>query len=430
MRASQMGSTSSGAGGSRPSALAATQAQRASLRAAAAAAEQERAQASMHQPDSDDEGVQTFETTTVEMEEPTFFELLTGAERAKRPKQWYIDVQQLYPPEYWDRLRNPERHDPELDDELEKMQAKYGPKAGGNATETRAEKLVSADADENRSFLTAAAKNLKNEFTTEEEVFETMVHLASSTHGCLMKERLGGTGCASLFVTPAPVLRYFDVARKKDEWVLDYYIDKEYREDLRPTVMYNVNDDRGTVMMKLIKKVWKGQHDYRHQLLIIFNEYDVDTGKPTPTSKTMKMELTCQNEKDCGVWCRVLKMFVAVAKQEHLGKVRNRAQEMIRQREANDIQSGLASAVQSQRQDAGLIQMRNPGSVTEGTAPEEGGYYDEAGNWIDTTGAAGLGYYDDEGNWVDAATGEVTKAEDLDGYWDESGNWVTNEAKK
>ena len=34
-------------------------------------------------------------------------------------------------------------------------------------------------------------------------------------------------------------------------------------------------------------------------------------------------------------------------------------------------------------------------------ADDQGGYYDEQGNWIDTSG----GYYDEQGNWIDTTGG-------------------------
>lgn len=49
---------------------------------------------------------------------------------------------------------------------------------------------------------------------------------------------------------------------------------------------------------------------------------------------------------------------------------------------------------------------------------EHRGYYDEAGNWIESSGmeadsSSGYGYYDEAGNWVE-----------YNGYYDEAGNWV------
>lgn len=85
--------------------------------------------------------------------------------------------------------------------------------------------------------------------------------------------------------------RYFDASRKKDEWVLDWYIDKDYRDELRATQQYSVNDDRGTVPFRMMKRVWKGQSDYRHQILILFNEYDPRTDMAKNDRDTKKLVL-------------------------------------------------------------------------------------------------------------------------------------------
>ena len=58
---------------------------------------------------------------------------------------------------------------------------------------------------------------------------------------------------------------------------------------------------------------------------------------------------------------------------------------------------------------------------------DQGGYYDEQGNWIDTSG----GYYDEQGNWVDgggagAAAGDGYGEGDYAQEWDQGageGDW-------
>jgi hypothetical protein len=43
-------------------------------------------------------------------------------------------------------------------------------------------------------------------------------------------------------------------------------------------------------------------------------------------------------------------------------------------------------------------------SAATAGGPTPSGYYDDAGNWVDTSGASG-GYYDASGNWIDSTAG-------------------------
>jgi hypothetical protein len=58
---------------------------------------------------------------------------------------------------------------------------------------------------------------------------------------------------------------------------------------------------------------------------------------------------------------------------------------------------------------------------------DEGGYFDEAGTWIDTTGVGEGGeggYYDADGTWIDARDAPEDKVAVEGGYYDEAGAWV------
>jgi len=61
------------------------------------------------------------------------------------------------------------------------------------------------------------------------------------------------------------------------------------------------------------------------------------------------------------------------------------------------------------------------GTWVDSSAAQAAGYYDEAGSWVDTSAQA-AGYYDEAGNWVDTSAQAA-------GYYDEAGNWVDTSAQ-
>jgi len=87
--------------------------------------------------------------------------------------------------------------------------------------------------------------------------------------------------------------------------------------------------------------------------------------------------------------------------------------------------------------DGGYDAALTPQYSYDGSYDANGGYYDEAGNWVASiSGEAGQqyvqsGYYDEAGSWVayDGGGGDASQTYDQSGYYDEAGNWVGNEAQ-
>ncbi|CAD7925565.1 unnamed protein product [Amoebophrya sp. A120] len=165
--------------------------------------------------------------------------------------------------------------------------------------------------------------------SSQEDAMHALMTIATKTKGLLQKQSTHHyEGFDYFFRLDPPVLRYFHVSRKRDEWVLDWYRDRNAAEAERAEVSATLTDDRGTLPFAMMKRIRKGVADYPNQLLIVYQRHTRDGA----IEAEQQMELYARTAKDAAVWHKAMKIFLQASQQEAYRKSDEYAEMLERER--------------------------------------------------------------------------------------------------